>query len=386
MNVNEALTHLRTYCEEQDFSGWDPYDALNCPFMPVLSMGTKYGRIAWTQLLRRLPFNLRPLLRIPKGHNPKGIGLFLEGYAKIFAVTGDEVCREKIDYLLELLKKYRASAYNGGWGYNFDWQNRVMFVPKHTPTIVNSAFIGHALLDAYELVGTQEALDMAKEIKGFYMNGPNRQQVGDTFCFSYTPLDQNFVHNANMLSASFLMRLGYKTDDEELKGLSRSSMAYSMAYQRDDGSWFYAEPESQRWVDSYHTGFNLEALRWFIRLGEGDLYQEAYNKGVKFYAQNFFLSDGTPKHYHDRVNPLDIHSPAEAISFFSGEAGYHELVDRILAWTFRNLWDVQRGYFYFRKNRGYTNKQPYMRWVEAWGFRALTEYVYQTAKTEPDAF
>jgi len=33
--------------------------------------------------------------------------------------------------------------------------------------------------------------------------------------------------------------------------------------------------------------------------------------------------DGTPKYYHDRIYPIDIHSPAQAICFFSreGKAG-----------------------------------------------------------------
>jgi hypothetical protein len=56
MEVKEVLNHLRIYCEKQNFVGWDPYDAMNSPFMPGLSLGTKYGRIAWTQFLRRSTF------------------------------------------------------------------------------------------------------------------------------------------------------------------------------------------------------------------------------------------------------------------------------------------------------------------------------------------
>jgi hypothetical protein len=159
---------------------------------------------------------------------------------------------------------------------------------------------------------------------------------------------------------------------------ARRSVSYSVECQRSDGSWPYAETNFQAWIDSFHTGFNLEALRWFALLGERGRVAEAYQRGVEFYARNFFLEDGTPKYYHDRVYPIDIHAPAEAVYFFSGEsAAYQELTDRVLSWMLRNLWDERRGYFYFRKSRYVTNRIPYMRWSQAWGMRALVEYHVQ---------
>jgi len=92
-----------------------------------------------------------------------------------------------------------------------------------------------------------------------------------------------------------------------------------MKYQHDDGSWCYAETRMQSWIDSFHTGFNLEAVRWFLRLEEVLEYQAAYEKGVEYYAGNFFLADGTPKYYHDRVYPIDIYAPSQAVVFFAGE-------------------------------------------------------------------
>ena len=80
-------------------------------------------------------------------------------------------------------------------------------------------------------------------------------------------------------------------------------------------------------------------------------------------------------YYHNRTYPIDIHAPAQAIAFFSGEgAKYHGLTERILSWTLANMWD-DRGFFYFRKLPGLVNKIPYMRWSQAWGFHALAEYI-----------
>ena len=197
-------------------------------------------------------------------------------------------------------------------------------MPKHTPTIVNSSFIGHALLDTHELTGIREALDLAVPIASFLLNDLQRTVEGDTFCFSYTPIDRTAVHNANLLGASLLIRLYKTTGEEKLREAALSSLTYSMKYQNEDGSWHYAETDYQGWIDSFHTGFNLESIRWFLTLGHGEEYRQAYEKGVRYYAENFFLPDGTPKYYHDRVYPIDIHSPAQAIEI--GRASCRERV------------------------------------------------------------
>jgi hypothetical protein len=130
----------------------------------------------------------------------------------------------------------------------------------------------------------------------------------------------------------------------------------------------------QSWIDSFHTGFNLVAVRHFLKAGEAEEFKNDYDSGVRYYAANFFLADGTPKYYHNRTYPIDIHAPAEAVVFFSGEGErYRILTDRILQWMISNMQDA-KGYFYFRKGPKFTNKIPYMRWSQAWAFHALTEY------------
>lgn len=45
MNVEKTLHRLRNYCEKQDFAGWDPYDAMNSPFLKEIECGeTVYER------------------------------------------------------------------------------------------------------------------------------------------------------------------------------------------------------------------------------------------------------------------------------------------------------------------------------------------------------
>jgi len=372
----EILNCLRKLIEKEIFKGYDPYDALNSPILRTLSLGQKAARIAFIQFLKRIPVNLRPLLGIKKDYNPKGLGLFLWGYVKLFKIEKKPEYLEKIEELLNLLNRTKSPNYSGnGWGYNFDWQSRAFYIPKYTPTVVNSSFIGHALLDAYEYTGNEKAFKMADPIKDFILNDLNRIGEDGALCFSYTPIDHYFVHNANLLGSSLLIRLYGYSREAKLKETALSSLTYSMKHQREDGSLFYSENEGAHWIDSFHTGFNLQALKYFLDLGFAEGYRAQFEKGVQFYARNFFLEDGTPKYYPNRTYPIDIHAPTQAIVFFSKMGDpYKALTEKILEWMLQNMQDKNGGFFYFQKHRFYTNKIPYMRWGQAWAFHALTEY------------
>lgn len=380
----EQLQHvaerLMQWAQTRRFEGIDPYDALNSPLAPLISLGTRYGRIALTQLLRRSPINLRPILLIKPGANPKAFALFLEGCVALRDVTNARfLARRLLDLRSDAVK-------HSAWGYNFPWQNRFQLLPANTPTIVNTSFAAHALLDLVDLLSDhdsdsnspedatlcEDALGAALDSAKFILNDLNRLDDGeDAFCFSYTPEDRNFVHNANMLGASLLARLAVRHGAAELLAHARAALRYSMRRQHDDGSWFYAERREQNWIDSFHTGFNLEALRRCLALGVAEEYRARYSLGVNFYAERFFLDDGTPKYYADRVYTVDVHAPAEAICFFAKEPGYADLTRRVTGWLLDNLYDEKRGTFWFRKSARITIKTTYMRWTQAWAFRAL---------------
>jgi len=386
VDVKPQLEGLLAYVEREDYAGYDPYDALNSPLLRLLGARSQWLRILFTQTLRRSCINLRPLLFIGKGHNPKGLGLFLEGYARLYRAEQTPALLSGIHRLIDLLDKTKSSGYSGAcWGYNFPWQSRLVYRPRYTPTVVNTAFVGHALLDAYESAGLDAALDMAARTKEFILRDLNRKHHGDTFCLSYTPIDHDYVHNANALGASLLFRLAEITDDGRVKDIALQSMRYCVAHQREDGAWPFAETHVQQWVDSFHTGFVLESLRRFLGCPECSNWRENYERGVKYYAEHFFLADGTPKYYSDRTYPIDIHSPAEAICFFATEGKqYGRLAKKVLLWMLKHMWNGN-GAFYYRKNRFARTKLIYMRWSQAWAFRALATYYVAYPEVREDS-
>jgi hypothetical protein len=144
--------------------------------------------------------------------------------------------------------------------------------------------------------------------------------------------------------------------------------------QNPDGSWYYGTKPHHRWIDNFHTGFVLESLFDYINFTSGFELKPNLERGLKFYQDNFFLADGTPKYYHDRIYPIDIHSCAQSIitlvKLGSVKELIQELAEKVAMWTLANIQDLQ-GYFYFQKKRFFTNKIAYMRWSQAWMLKAL---------------
>ena len=162
-------------------------------------------------------------------------------------------------------------------------------------------------------------------------------------------------------------------------------------HQNPDGSWYYGTQTHHRWVDNFHTGFVLECLFDYINFSSKFELRSNLKKGLEFYQDNFFLADGTPKYYHDRIYPIDIHSCAQSIitlvKLDSVSEQNQELKDKVALWTLENMQDSD-GYFYFQKKRFFTNKIVYMRWSQAWMLKALVTLLISqkefTEKTSKD--
>ena len=404
--ITSALESLDSWIEDRGFRGWDPHDALSSPLLRQLTFQNHYARIFWVQLLRRSPLNLRRLLAIRQGYNPKGMGLFLASYARKYAVTHNPQQREYVIFLARWLLENACPGYSGmGWGYNFDWPNRAFFAPAGTPTIVNTAFIALAFLDMHLLL--QNDLEWSKVVSDLVLpseTGTERQSKISTFldvarsacdfilrdlnaifqteselCFSYTPLDQRAVHNANMLGAWLLASVFAQTDEHILRTSALAAARFTARRQRSDGSWPYGVVSHEHWVDNFHTAFVLVALKRVGDCARTDEFRECVLRGYEFWKNRMFLADGCPKYYSDRTFPIDVHSVASAIlTFLEFRHEDSEAMDRaiqVAKWGVANLRDSE-GYFYYKIHRAYSIRIPYMRWAQAWMQRALTELVY----------
>ena len=415
VDLETAHRELWDWCRAHNFSGYDPFDALNSRlFQATPFKYSRTARIAWTQLFKRSPFNLRAPALVPAGKNPKGTALFaLAALADFRRLGAKDAAADARSLLNELLHQRLVSKSGAAcWGYNFDWQGRAFFAPRGTPTIVPTAFAARALVEAANVFGEESYLQIARSACDFILRDLNRrEEANDTVCFSYSPLDRTRIFNASLLAAETLAATGALTGENELGDLALRAARYALDHQSADGSWAYGTDDYQLWADNFHTAFILTSLSRIIRLCSsnseaGDMQPEfttetrrtqskqsefaaaaevALRRGYEFWRERFFLAHGWPKYYADRLYPADVHAAGAAISTLVDlqwlDPGALELAARVARWNIENLRD-RRGFFYYQRHRFYIVRTPYMRWSEGWMLYGLARLLEGKRKKE----
>ena len=386
ISIEQAFTDLLQWCRLRDFAGHDPFDALNSRVLQATPLThSRTGRLISTQLIKRSPFNLRSLARVPGQKNSKGIALFalasLSRYRLLKTTEAETEARELLDELLRM----QIVGYSGAaWGYNFDWQSRNFFAPRGTPMIVPTAFAARALLDAYEIFKDAEYVETARSSCEFILKDLRRTVDSDDhegeLCFSYSPRDETKVFNASLFAAETLACVAALAVESEFSNVANDlavrAARYVIRRQHEDGSWAYGAGPGQLWVDNFHSAYvllSLSRIMKCLRGGDADL-KPALERGYRFWRERFFLADGWPKYYHDTLYPADAHAAATAIitliELRELDRGALPLAETIAAWTIRNLRD-SRGFFYYQRRRFYRVRTPFMRWTQAWVLYAL---------------
>ncbi len=383
--IRKSFSDLRTWCEIEHFRGWDPYDGLNSKLFKLTPFYRfKWTRLIWMQAFKHLPVNLRSITLVPKEENPAGLGVFLAGYCVLFKSGKDkgELAKSRIIKLADQLLDLQTPGWSGScWGYNFPWQSRAFFLPKYYPTIVATSHIANALLDAYEITSDERYKLAARSACDFILKDLNRSENenGD-FIFSYSPSDTTRVYNASLLGSRLLARVAALTSEKELLIPAKKSVDYCMKDQQADGSWLYGKLEIQDWIDSFHTGYNLESLYYYAEFSGDHSHNDGVAKGLKFYLENFFEPDGSAKYYHNRKYPIDLNPPAQLILTLLAAGKLEEqndLAKNVLLHAIEKMQD-KKGYFYFQDKGKFKIRMPYMRWVQAWMFYAMAVYLSNT--------
>jgi hypothetical protein len=374
--AEDAVQRLLDYCRRNNWAGYDPYDALNSSVLNLVPLlNHRIPRVVLTQTLKRCPINLRRLLLIEKTQNPKAIGLFLSALLKLQAtrpVEAGNLIQLMIHRLIAL--RSQDTAY-WCWGYSFPWQTRKLVVPRGAPNLVCTVFAANALLDAYENIQDSQCLEMASSAAEYILKELYWTRGEIVAGFSYPRADLRVqVYNANFLAAALLCRVYRHTGEDRFLEPALTAARYSVAMQFSDGSWTYGELPSQQWIDNFHTGFNLCALRSIGRYAGTSEFKACLRRGLDFYRSHFLRKDGAVRYFHDRTYPIDIHCVAQAIITLTEledlEPDCMNEAQSAFQWAMNHMWD-NRGFFYYRRLRYGTNRIPYMRWSQAWMLLAM---------------
>ena len=376
-DLEAKILKLLAYCRASNWAGYDPYDAVNSKAFAALPfLNSRLPRLVLTQVLKRSPINIRRLLLIPKTQNPKAIALLLSAFLKLSRIGVPEA-GDLVELMIERLIALRSQGVPYWcWGYSFPWQTRTIVVPRGVPNLVCTTFVGNALLDAYEQRQDTRCLSMAVNTAEYILDELYWTDGNSVAGFSYPiPHLRNQVPNANFLGAALLCRVYKLTSELKFLGPALRVARYAAAKQHADGSWEYGEAPSQRWIDNFHTGYNLCALQSIGRHAETTEFESCLRRGLEFYRAHFFREDGAPRYFHDHTYPVDIHCVAQSIITLLAlkdlDPSNVVLARSVFQWAMNHMWD-ERGFFYYRVLRFFTIRTPYIRWAQSWMLLAMS--------------
>ena len=329
-----------------------------------------------TQALKRAPWNARRLLRVPKTQNPKALALFVRSALTLSrcGLIGDN---DLVPALIKKLEELRSpSPSEWCWGYSFPWQTRTVVVPRGAANLVCTVFVANALLDVYENSGNARLLEMATSSCDYILRDLYWIDGNDVASLAYPlPTSRARVHNANLLGAALLTRVARLSGSQQYIEPALKVARYSAGAQQPDGSWHYGDMATQRWVDNFHTGYNLEALRSIGENVATTEFDARIRSGLGFFREHFIRKDGAPRYFHDRTFPIDIHCVSQSIitlaEFRYLDEGSLDEAYRVFVWAKNHMLDPE-GFFYYRVLRLGRIKTSYMRWSQAWMLIALS--------------
>ncbi len=177
--------------------------------------------------------------------------------------------------------------------------------------------------------------------------------------------------------------MGARLGEPALIDWAHRAALYVVRRQQADGSWAYGGDSHQAWSDNFHTAYILMSLSQIMdavsepgatRTGSGSDFSNSLLRGYEFWTERFFLANGWPKYFPDRLYPADVHSAASAmvtlVELRGRIPGTLQLAEKIAGWAIGNLRDP-RGFFQYQRRRLHKVHIPYMRWSQAWMMYAL---------------
>jgi len=308
----------------------------------------------------------------------KTVALIVLGHLNLAQVVKDSQWHlDRASAGLDWLMREQIPGFEGAcWGYSHDWQSRSMFLPKHQPSLVCSVFVSRAFLAAYERFADERYLAIARSSCNFILQDLPRLYSGKTYCFSYVPFDQVFVHNANLLGVELLGRIYAHLGEQALLENALPALQFTLQRQSPNGAWYYDVHNdkglSRSWIDNFHTGFMIESLLHFAH-DTGYELQNHVCKGLRYYVAHFFSPEGQPRRSSAANYPVDLRDCAQAIivgSMLEPADEANEKLQRVLGWTLQYM-SIRSGLYTYQKWPFVANPVIYLRF-QAWMLYSLS--------------
>lgn len=363
---------------KSDFKGFDPYDYLNSKIIGYTPIKySKFLKLLITQFGKKFPFNIRKFLLIQRSRNPKAVAIIILGLIENYKRTNNDYYINLAKPLISWLFDNRCDRLkwkHNCWGYNFEWQAKAFNVPFGYPNIVSTYFVSKAIYDYAKIIKDDELIKESLD-SAYFINNFLYSEKEAKYNFKYVPNSETLVFNANLFGCHWCLIAGIKYNDLELINRSKNSIKYTIENQLPDGSWTYGERNHHKWIDGFHTGYNLEILSKINKILNNNEIKNSIIKGYNYYFNTFILKDGKVKYYNNSIYPLDVHSYSQAIlTILEIDRSQKEMLTKIIKSLFKEMYLRNEERFIYQKNRFYQNKINYFRWTQAWAYYALSKY------------
>lgn len=382
----ESLKNVQRWVEAHAYEAYEPFDGLSTPLRRLTRNSLLMDRLL-QQVGRQSPINFRPLLGIRPLPSTKGRGYMASGYLTLYRMTQNDEDRRNAVACLDWLIAHKSAKFaEYSWANHFDYASRGGRYGKDDSIVVWTSLIGQAFLDAFELLGDARYLDVANSVCRWILQLPRERTESGTG-IAYHMQARGTIHNASMLGAAFLARTWTHTRRQEYIDLAAAAMEYSCARLREDGSWWYGESETNRWIDNFHTGYNLDSLKCFIDCTGDATFLPHLDRAFEYFLTHFFEASGRPKYYHNRAYPIDIQCSSQAIEtltkFADRAPAVLDVAGSVARWTIANMQDPS-GYFYYRRYPlGVAARIPMLHWGQATMFASLSLLVARMVGDAP---
>jgi hypothetical protein len=349
-----------------EWAGYDPYDGCLSTRVPGALLSSRTGRRALTQLVKRSPVPLQPLLGVTPAADSYTLGHAVLAGSRLAASGAVPGAASEVETLVSRL---RETAWRGGeaagWGYHFPVHTRFFSYEPPTPNLIVTAFVAKGLAAATR-AGFADCRDELRAAAVFTLEELPRVQDETGECIGYVPGEGAAVHNANLLAALLLCEAAELCDEPAWVEQALRCARFSVARQAVDGSWPYSEESYGRWVDGFHTGFVLEGLARVARATGDQRCEDSLRRGAAYYVAQLFGPHGEPKYYPARPYPYDALSAAQGVetlhTALAGSAAC--AAPGQLPWI-RDHLARPDGRVAYQVHRGWTDWREFPRWSSA---------------------
>jgi len=378
--IIDSIENNFQWVKKEKYFGWDPYDALNSHL--TVGFNNLYLKLFLIQLNKYSILNFRPLLKVEKGIDLKGVALFALAYSKLYKKTLDASYGKELEECLNLIKKrslknkYKHDCWASHYfPYISTSRNELQI---ESPDIIGTSRAIIALVEGYKISKYRIFKDAAIDASNLLLDKfLKKDKEGGFLKYSLTERNNKKILNASAQGLEAFSKLLEIYDDDVFRYVCHDISRFLISKQRDDGSWVYSISENgkARLQYDFHQGYMIDGLLSYLPYSQNKNQLLYYiNKAASFYRSKLFTESGLSYYRFPLRYPVDIHNQAQGIITFSKlgflDCEYLLFANKIALWTVFQMQD-ESGYFYHQKWPIITNKIPYMRWSQAWMILAL---------------